>query len=348
MCWMKNEFSSLHGIYHPELPPVLERLARTPAMTRLDLVGMNCGCEYTAFPRFRRGRSYTRLIHSLGVGRIVWHFTRDPAQAAAGLLHDVAAPVFAHVVDFLNGDHLSQESTEAGTRSRIQNSPELMAALDAFGLCVEQTADYHVYPIADNDSPRLSADRLEYTLGNALSYEFLTLDEIRALYEDLRVGLGEDQRPELAFQSRDKALIFARTALRCARVYVSHEDRYAMQILSELLAEAIRQKVLTRRDLDTTEPAVIRKLEASALAPAWTRFCRLSRIETASEPPDPRPWRQIPAKKRYIDPLVLGQGRVSALDSAFSRDLAAYLAESQAIWVLAADADGRSLILPSP
>ena len=29
-------------------------------------------------------------------------------------------------------------------------------------------ADYHIYPIADNDTPMLSADRLEYTLSNGL------------------------------------------------------------------------------------------------------------------------------------------------------------------------------------
>ena len=174
-------------VYDNDLPELLTALAATPPMQRLRAVGMNCGCEYTAFPRFARGRSYSRWVHSLGVGAIVWRFTHDPAQAAAGLLHDVATPTFAHVIDFLRGDYLTQEATEEGTRERIAASPELQSILRAHGLTTDDVADYHRYPIADNDSPRLSADRLEYTLGNAWRYGFLTEDGIEALYADLTV-----------------------------------------------------------------------------------------------------------------------------------------------------------------
>ncbi len=331
----------LWTIYHKELPNLLRELCAAPPMERLRHVGMNCGCEYTAYPRFRRGRDYSRFDHSLGVGLIVWHFTGDPAQAAAGLLHDIATPVFAHVVDFLRGDYLTQEATEAGTRERIADSPELQRILASRGLTTDDVADYHRYPIADNDSPRLSADRLEYTLGNALNYGFLNPDQISALYGDLTVGMNEEGLPELQFRSREHCLSFARTALRCARVYVSAEDRYAMQRLSELLAAACQREIFTEADLDRTEPEIISRLTASPLCAAWNDFCALSAIRTAPRraedpdcPPDDRPWRIIPAKKRRIDPLLLGEGRASALEPAFAADLAAFLGERQTEWVL--------------
>ncbi|MFR3922543.1 MAG: hypothetical protein ACLTYN_11880 [Dysosmobacter welbionis] len=156
------------SLYHPEIPEFLRRLAETPPMARLRQVGMNCGCEYTSFPRFAGWVPYSRFDHSVGVGLIVWHFTGDLRQSAAGLLHDAATPAFAHVVDFLHGDHLHQESTEARTAELIETSPELQALLKEYGLTTEDVADYHRYPIADNDSPQLSADRLEYTLGPAV------------------------------------------------------------------------------------------------------------------------------------------------------------------------------------
>ena len=166
---MENRAGSMQAlwpVYHPDIPPFLRELAETPEMRRLRNVGMNCGCEYTDFPRFRKLAPYFRFDHSVGVGLIVWHFTKSPSQAAAGLLHDIATPVFAHVVDFLNGDHLRQESTEARTAELIDRSPEIRRILQREGLTVSQVADYHDYPIADNDTPRLSADRLEYSLGN--------------------------------------------------------------------------------------------------------------------------------------------------------------------------------------
>ena len=128
------------SLYHPELPEPLRRLADTPPMQRLRQVGMNCGCEYTAFPRFAGWAPYSRFDHSVGVGLIVWHFTGDLRQSAAGLLHDVATPVFAHTVDFLNGDHLRQESTEARTAEVIAASPELRALLAEYGLAPEEMA----------------------------------------------------------------------------------------------------------------------------------------------------------------------------------------------------------------
>ena len=88
------------SLYHPEIPEFLRRLAETPPMARLRQVGMNCGCEYTSFPHFAGWAPYSRFDHSVGVGLIVWHFTGDLRQSAAGLLHDAATPAFAHVVDF--------------------------------------------------------------------------------------------------------------------------------------------------------------------------------------------------------------------------------------------------------
>ena len=226
-------------LYHETVPAVLAELAETPELLRLGQVGMNCGCEYTAFPKFAGSRGYSRLEHSLGVGLIVWHFTEDAAQAAAGLLHDLATPTFAHVVDFLRGDYLAQEATEDGTRERIEGSSRIQRILARHGLRTDDVADYHRYPIADNDSPRLSADRLEYSLGNALLWGFLTRAEIAAIYADLRVGVNEDGVPELVFGSPGLAARFAEAALACSKVYVSDADRYAMQALSELLARGL-------------------------------------------------------------------------------------------------------------
>ena len=159
-------------IYHHEFPAFLQEAVATPVMQRLKGVGMNCGCEYTAFPLFSQWQSYSRFDHCLGAGLITWHFTGDPHQAMAALLHDVATPVFSHVIDFLRGDYLTQESTEDGTREMILGSSQLMDVCKKYAITPEAITDYHRYPIADNDSPKLSSDRLEYTLGNIINFGF--------------------------------------------------------------------------------------------------------------------------------------------------------------------------------
>lgn len=328
------EGTGLWSIYHPRIPPLLRHLAATAPMARLRQVGMNCGCEYTDFPRFRGLAPYSRFRHSVGVGLIVWHFTHDAAQAAAGLLHDVSTPVFAHVVDFLRGDHLTQTSTEDGTAALIAGSREIRRVLAAHSLTPEQVSDYHRYPIADNDSPRLSADRLEYTLGNAVNYGFITMAQARTFFRDLTVIANEDGEPELAFRTNQAASAFTAAALRCARVYVADEDRFAMEALAALLRRALERSVLDRADLLSTEPAVIRKLLADPVCgPLWRRFRSFARLHRSAERPAEDGWFRISAKLRWIDPLLTGAGRVSRWDGALAAEISAFRRTDFSLWL---------------
>lgn len=304
--------TELYPIYHSEVPAFMRELLDCPALVRLGGLGMNCGCEYTTLPRFRELQPYTRLQHSIGVGLIVWHFTQDAAQAIAGLLHDISTPTFAHVIDFLNGDNLRQESTEADTSLVIAGDFRLMSLLRKHGLRLDQVDDYHRYPIADNDSPRLSADRLEYTMGNFVNYRFGSVDQVRRMYEDIIVAENESGEPELSFRTPEIALEFAQAALQCSNVYVADEDRYAMTALACLLRDAIHAGVISRADLNTIESMVITKLLSNEeFADRWFRFRRYRRILTAQEDPKTDGWYNVPAKKRYIDPWIANEGRVS-------------------------------------
>lgn len=328
------EGPGLWPIYHPRIPPLLRHLATTAPVERLRQVGMNCGCEYTDFPRFRELAPYSRFRHSVGVGLIVWHFTHDNAQAAAGLLHDVSTPVFAHVVDFLNGDHLTQTSTESGTAALIAGDPGIRRVLAAHGLTPAMVADYHRYPIADNDSPRLSADRLEYTLGNAVNYGFITVEQARSFYRDLTVVPNEEGVPELAFRTRETASAFTEAALDCARVYVADEDRFAMEALAALLRRALDRGVLKRADLMGTEPEVIARLSADPVCgPLWKQFRSFSRLRRAAEQPADGNWIRIGAKLRWIDPLLAGVGRVSRWNEDLAAKIADFCRTDFSIWL---------------
>ena len=303
-----------HSIYQTEVPAFLRALCDTPPLRRLERVGMNCGCEYTSFPRFASIERYTRAEHSLGAALIVWRATNDAAQSVSALLHDVATPVFAHVVDFLRGDYLSQTATESGTAELIRESEEIGAVLEGLGLRAEDVEDYHRFPIADNDSPRLSADRLDYTLGNAVNFGLASREELTEIFADLRVGENEYGETELVFSDGEKAARFADLALACSRIYVCDADRYAMQALAELLRDALGAGVLEEKDLAATEEQVIEKLLAEEnFAARWQAFRALSRTERAERADERKGWRRIPAKKRRIDPYVAGRGRVSAL-----------------------------------
>ena len=319
---------NIWDLYCTPFPDIIYEGQRGDEMERLHHVGMNCGCEYTSFPLFQSlHEHYTRHDHSVGTALIVWRFTRDPAQSLAALFHDIATPCFAHVVDFMLGDHMTQESTEDRTQEIIERSEYLNHVLKHYGLSVDDVADYHRYPIADNDSPQLSADRLEYTCGNLVNFGKCSRTTVRELMDDLIVGKNEKGEDELMFRSAEKARLFAFGALDMGKIYVSDEDRFSMQMLAELLRDAVQSGTLSMDDLWKDEPFVIRKLCGYPIfRERWERFRGYREIVRGGEDGI-----VIHAKKRYIDPAVVGKGRMTDIDSGFRDAVQVFLDDSQGI-----------------
>lgn len=326
----------LWEIYCDTVPDFIRKLADTPPMRRLQYVGMSCGCEYVALHENDMDLShrYTRFEHSVGVALIVWHFTHDVKQAVAGLFHDISTPAFAHVVDYMNGDHMTQESTEALTADFIDGSDEIQAILAELGLTTADVCDYHLYPIADNDSPQLSADRLEYTCGSFLRYFVTDVSQIRRFYRDIVTGTNEKGAPELLFQHAEIAEQFAICSMQCSHVYVSDTDRFTMQYLADLLKQAVDEDVVTVEDLYQTEEFVIEKLLADPrTAQGWREYCGIGAVECTEQPLDGDYCVQINAKRRYIDPYVPACGRVTEYSQRYREEVQALLSLSFAAWL---------------
>lgn len=117
--------NSLYNLYHEFIPDYVQDIMKTSLFQRLKDVGMNCGMEYTQFEPFKDCRGVSRYNHSIGVALIVYHFTHDKHQTIAALLHDIATPVFAHVIDFMYHDYTNQEATENLTEMMIKENKEL-------------------------------------------------------------------------------------------------------------------------------------------------------------------------------------------------------------------------------
>ncbi len=303
------------SIYTEEIPVLLEQLSSTSKMQRLSDIGMHCGCEYTKFPFYQMEKiRYTRFTHSVGVSKIVWNFTHDIRQAIAGLFHDIATPAFAHTIDFLQGDHLRQESTEDKTLLFIENSRDISDLLKKHHIRIEDVCDYHQYPIADNDTPMLSADRLEYTFGNGFCLYNMNLETLSSLYKDLTVAHNEHGTEELCFHSIDAAKKFTEISLRNSRFFVSDQDRFSMQYLADILRFAMENGVLVQDDLYQTEREVIKKLNNDKkLSKIWNNYTELAAVAVSAVKPESQYSVNVSAKKRYIDPLVLVDNKTKRL-----------------------------------
>lgn len=135
-----------------------------------------------------------------------------------------------------------------------------MQLLKKYAISLEEVCNYHIYPIADNNSPKLSADRLEYSFRKFRSFGLKSLNDIISYYSDLIIGMNEDQENEIMFTSSELALDFSLCSLKNSINDVSDDDRFAMKFLANILHYALNREILTREDLYTTESQVISKL----------------------------------------------------------------------------------------
>ena len=164
--------------------------------------------------------------------------------------------------------------------------------------------------------------------------KLLDVRHAKCFYNDLIIGTNEYGTPELMFKNKLVAETFAKAALACSKIYISDEDRYAMQLLAEILKYAIEHQIISEDDLYSTEPEVIGKfLSDERTASLWNSFCIYRQITSAPQPGATGCWRKIAAKKRFIDPMVQGEGRISELSSEFADSLNAFRKISHDYWV---------------
>ena len=98
----------------------------------------------------------------------------------------------------MNGDYEKQESTEELTTKMIAESEEIMALLKRDGITLDEVKDYHIYSVADNETPRLCADRLEYTFSHGYCSDSVwDIDTVEKIYENIAVLKNEDGVDEL-------------------------------------------------------------------------------------------------------------------------------------------------------
>lgn len=302
-----------------DYPDFLDRYIDLPIMQRLAGIGLLCGTDWT--PLYKNRFYYSRLDHSKGVALIVWHFTHDKAQTIAGLLHDISTPVFSHVSDFRKGDALTQTATEAPTAAIIRGDKELNRLLAEDDLTATQVEDYHIYPIADNEIPQLSADRLEYMFPSGMALDgSWTMEEIRRCYNDLIILKNEDGQDELGFRTLEIAELYCEHFCMIGHILQLNENKLTLHLLGQIMNLAEKEGQLTEKDFMTlSEKEVMDKLDESLsgndiLSRIYHTFRTMTSIEHTDHalPEDEYFCVNLRVKQRYINPLVVSTSSTTA------------------------------------
>lgn len=300
------------NVLEPNFPEWLNDYIETKELLKQRYISVTCGTIYSDL--FESEFFFSSLDHSVAVALIVWHFTHDKKQTLSGLFHDIATPVFKHCVDFLNGDYMTQESTEDLTSKIIGSSKEIMDLLKRDNIKLKEVDDYHIYPVADNDTPKLSADRFEYSLSNALlTYKLSNIDDIKKIYNDVILDKDEEGILELSFKSKETALEFVKITSKLSIIYRDDKTRYSMQLIADIIKKLNEDGLITKEDLyNKKESEIIEIIENSKYKEIFNIWKNAKNVKVSKEKPKNVYFVHHGAKIRYIDPLV-NKRRVSSI-----------------------------------
>ena len=301
-----------YKILSKDFPLFLNDYIYTSEMQKLDGINQICGGYWRKENIYED--MYSVLIHSVGVALIIWNFTHDKKQTIAGLLHDISSPAFKHCIDFLNGDVEKQESTEEQTVEVIKNSKEIMNLLKRDNIKLEEISDYKIYPIADNETPKLSADRLEYTFMNGIYYKKVwDLSTIKEIYEDIEIIQNESNISELGFKTIEIAEKFVDGASELWPLWVRAEDTITMYFFADIIEKMYNQKYITKDDLyQLSEKEIInfiKNCENEEISELFKKFMNSNSFIDCEEYRDDKFCVNRKIKRRYINPLT-NNGRI--------------------------------------
>lgn len=215
----------------------------------------------------------------------------------------------------------------------ISNSKEICTLLKKDNIKIEDVIDYHIYPIADNDTPRLSADRFEYNFSSGLSfYRIWQLDTIKEIYQNIEILVNEDNIIELGFTDLKVAEKYIDTVCKLWPQWISDKDRTAMQFIADIIKSMNFSDYLTIDDFYTlSERKIIEKIlncKDDYLKNNFIRFQKTISFYGSNSFQKDKYCINIDVKKRYITPLVKHNGkiyRINDISLKASRDIEQYL-----------------------
>ena len=164
--------------------PVLQAVLQSAAMQRLHKV-----LQHGITGLIGLTEPVTRFEHSVGAMLLVRRLGGGVPEQIGALLHDVSHTAFSHVIDYVLDDHDGQ-SYHDEMKEAYMATTDLPAILARHGYDWTNFVDEAQFPLLEQPSPRLCADRIDYFLRDCIGLGLATQADVDRAVADLVVGNG--------------------------------------------------------------------------------------------------------------------------------------------------------------
>ncbi|KAJ5769270.1 hypothetical protein N7520_003829 [Penicillium odoratum] len=208
---VKNQVIIRDSIYgeHIITEPVLIDLLQSPELFRLKGV-----CQHGVTALLGFGPKVTRFEHSVGAFLLVRKIGATVKEQIAALLHDISHTSLSHVVDFALSKPGEGSYHEVHKHRYLQRT-NLAQILTQYDAGYVEAFDEDLFPLVEKSAPQLCADRLDYSLRDAVAFKKLSLKDAQKLYQILKA------HPSATSPNRLLVLDDPQLALSLARAYLA-------------------------------------------------------------------------------------------------------------------------------
>lgn len=236
--------------YYCEVPEFLKKYLHLKVLERLKDIGMLCGIDYASH-NYKYFEFYvSRYDHSFGTAMTVWKLTHDERYTLAALFHDISTPVFSHVIDFLNGDYVNQESTEEMTEVVLDSSRDFKEYIRRDGFTLSEIANFKNYSIVDLERPKMCADRLNNVMTVGMGWiGSLDLTGAKYIVDHISTDINEEKQLELSFTDSKAAEIYIDTNNSVNERLALPEDGFLTDLLVKIVRRCIERKYVKYEQL---------------------------------------------------------------------------------------------------
>lgn len=229
---------------------VVDDLLKTDALKRLNFIHQS-GAIFLVNPL----GCHKRLEHSIGVMYLIRYLGGSELEQLAGLLHDLSHTAFSHVGDYVMED--ATESYHEGLFETVLLQSDIPPILQKYGYQMDDLLGTK-FEILEQPLPFLCADRIDYTLRDALQYSIIKRHEAIYFIKHLRLINNK-----IVVTNEEQALWINKLSKKVNdEIYNDPLYVYANQQLANIMRKYLNEGRLSQNDLLQNDTFLLNKIRS--------------------------------------------------------------------------------------
>ena len=242
-----------------------------------------------------------RHEHSIGTMILSLKFGGNIEEQIKALLHDISHTAFSHVIDYVLKNE--NEDYHEKIQEDFLNDEELLSILEKYNLNIKRIMSKN-YSFLDDELPKLSFDRIDYTLRDLFRQKRISLKEIREIVNHLTI-----YQNKLCFNSLEIGKWFQKLYFQEVVEYFQDPlNMYINTMLCNLLTSALNEEIIQLQDFNFTDEYIIKKINSSSKKKELEDIINKKKFDEFLLLKE-----KIKVKKRYIDPYILVNNEIKRI-----------------------------------